>query len=92
MKSQIGQIHHIKKDQEKSEEICLQAQSAIESVYKANHPLMIKFNSCLIESYNGRAESDEKTKLLQDIANKNYEIAVEHFGEESLFVIKALFT
>lgn len=92
IKAQIGQIHHIKKEQEKSEQLCLEAQSAIESVYKTNHPLMIKFNSSLIESYNGRAETDEKTQLLQDIANRNYNIAVEHFGKDNLFVIKALFT
>lgn len=54
--------------------------------------MTVKFNQMLIQAYNMREESEERTKLIQAICEKNVKICKEKFGEKSIFQIRPLYT
>ena len=62
------------------------------SLHGDSHPLTAKYTQNQVEAYNLRPESDDRTKLLMSICEKNYDIAKDTFGEKSIFTVRPLYT
>ena len=88
----LGKAYVGKQDREKAEEMLLQAQIQITSVYGEEHTLAAKYNQYLIEAYNLRDESPERTELINRVSEKNVEICKKHYGDDSIFQIRVLYT
>lgn len=68
------------------------AKSSIAALYTDDHPLSVKFNQNLIEAYNLRPESKERTQLVNEICARNVEISEAFFGKQSLYLVRPLYT
>ena len=82
-----GDILIQRKKIEDAEKVVLRAQTMIGSLYSENHPCILDFNSNLVEIYASMQDDEQKKKTVQ-ITEKNLDIALEFYGEESLFVLR----
>ena len=57
----VAKVYLQKEERQKSEELVEKAKSSIATIYTDDHPLSVKFNQNLIEAYNLRPESKERT-------------------------------
>ena len=71
---QIGKSELVKKNQEKAEQLFLEAQTQISSCFGSDHPLVAKYNQNLVEAYNLKPESAERTAQINTICSRNVEI------------------
>lgn len=46
----------------------------------------------MIEAYNSRPESPERTDLVCDLCEENLDISIDHFGPESIYLVRPLYT
>ena len=88
----VGKSYVSKKEREKAEATLLEAQSMITAEYGEDHTLAAKFNQFLIEAYNMRPESQERTELINNISSKNVDICKKYYGETNIFQIRILYT
>ena len=51
-----------------------------------------KYNQNLVECFNLKPESVERTKSLTNLCEKNLQIAKNYFGENSIFLLRVLYT
>lgn len=65
----------------------LKAQTIVGCIYSESHPIIIEYNSNIIEVVSNKNEETDKVKAVQ-ISEKNLEIARKYYGEDSIFVIK----
>ena len=59
--AQIGKSELVQKNQEKAEQLFLEAQTVISACFGSDHPLVAKYNQNLVEAYNLKPESNERT-------------------------------
>lgn len=64
----------------------------IVKLFTSNHPLTVKFNQYLIEAYNSRPESDERSGIISNLCEENLDICIDHFGPESIYLVRPLYT
>lgn len=55
--------------------------------YTESHPIIMDFNSSLIEIYALLAK-EEKKRLIMPISEKNIEIATAHYGDNSIYNLR----
>ena len=77
---------------DKAELLFKQALGMIAILYTDEHPLAAKYNQNLVESMNARPESNERTQTLTNLCEKNYQIAKNYFGENSIYLLRVLYT
>ena len=70
----------------------MEAQTKISSCFGSEHPLVAKYNQNLVEAYNIKPESAERTLQINQICSKNVEIAQDHYGEKSLYCVRLIYT
>ncbi len=68
------------------------ARNSILVLYKDRHPLVSKFNLHLVEALNATAESSERTQQIIQLVKESTSICEEQFGNESLFLVRHLYT
>lgn len=89
----LGKVYLAKKDQDKGETLINMAADSIKEEYGADHPLLAcKFNQSCVEALNTRAESTERHKLIADLCKNSVEISTSHYGSESIFMVRPLYT
>ena len=71
----IAKVYLQKEERQKAEELVEKAKSTIAALFTDDHPLSVKFNQNLIEAYNLRPESKERTQLVNEICARNVEIS-----------------
>jgi len=71
----VAKVYLQKEERQKAEELVEKAKSSIATIYSDDHPLSVKFNQNLIEAYNLRPESKERTQLVNEICARNVEIS-----------------
>ena len=64
----------------------------ISSAFGSEHPLVAKYNQNLVEAFNLKPESPERTLEITALCTKNVEIAKAHFGNNSLYCVRVLYT
>lgn len=77
---------------DKAELLFKKALGMITFLYTDEHPLAAKYNQNLVESMNVRPESNERTKTLINVCEKNLQIAKNYFGEHSIYLLRVLYT
>lgn len=82
-----GDIAVTLKKIEEGEKILLRAQRMIGEIFSDNHPVIMDYNSNLVDLYSNKNEPEEKAKTVQ-ISEKNLEIARQFYGPDSMFTIK----
>ena len=70
----------------------MEAQHYISSAFGNEHPLVAKYNQNLVEAFNLKEESPERTFEITALCTKNVEIAKSHFGENSIYCVRVLYT
>ena len=65
----------------------LKAQTIIGCIYSESHPIIIDYNSNIIEVISNKSEEADKLKAVQ-ISEKNLEIGRKYYGDDSIFLIK----
>lgn len=88
----VGKAYLSKKEKEIAERYFLNAQTEITAIFGVEHPLTAKFNQNLIEAYNLRQESAERTELINSICRKNVEILEQAYGSDHILLIRPLYT
>ena len=85
----LGQSDILQADKkiEEAEKIVLRAQTIIGCIYSENHPIIMEYNTNLVEVISDKNEEADRLKAVQ-ISEKNLEIARKYYGEDSIFVIK----
>ena len=83
----LGDVLTVEKKIEEAEKVILSAQIMISSKYSDNHPIILEFNSHLVEVYSNKTEESERIKTVQ-VSEKNLEIAKQFYGDDSIFVLK----
>ena len=89
---QVGKAELIKKNQESCEQLFLESKAHITEVFGNSSPLLVKYNQSLIESYNLKPESDERTAQIVEMCQKNLELTATEYGENSLYCVRILYT
>ena len=56
----------------------------ISSAFGGEHPLVAKYNQNLVEAFNLKPESPERTLEITALCTKNVDIAKAHFGIGSM--------
>jgi len=69
-KAQIGKVYLVKGEGDKAETIMNQAYDQIVTIFEKTSTLAAKYNQNLVEAYNIRSESQERTDLLCDNCEK----------------------
>lgn len=54
--------------------------------------MVAKFNQNLIEAYNLKEESKERSVLISNICEKNVEIVKAYYGENSIYCVRLIYT
>lgn len=69
------------------------ATDAIKEEYGADHTILAsKFNQNCVEALNTRAESSERHKLIADLCKSSVAISTAHYGSDSIFMVRPLYT
>lgn len=83
----LGEVFLDKKQLEQAEKYMLESQRIIGEIFSDNHPIIIEFNSNLIELYSSKDSELERQKCVQ-IAERNLEIAKQYYGYRSIYCLK----
>ena len=62
------------------------------TLFSDHHPLAVKFNQYLVETYNAKATGPEVSKIMNDICESNFKILQACYGENSLYNVRTLYT
>ena len=88
----IGKVALIQKNITLAEEMFKKAQWEVTASFGDVHPLAVKFNQYLIETYNLKSQGVETSKILNDISETNLTILQTCYGETSIYNVRTMYT
>ena len=88
----MGKVALIQKDIAQAEELFKKSQWEITASFGDVHPLAVKFNQYLVETYNLKSQGLETSKLLNDICETNLTILQTCFGDTSIYIVRTMYT
>ena len=94
----MGKVALIQKNVTQAEELFKKSQWEVTASFGDVHPLAVKFNQYLVETYNLKAQGAEAgklletSKLLNDICDTNLTILQTFYGDTSIYNVRTMYT